>query len=146
MVRTKYLICLLMAILLSGCIGSKKSNIIIEYNRTGGLIGLDDHLSIDNEGNALLKRKNSQATFKLDAETLNHLEDSLNDAAFTTLNKSYSPSLQGNDLIQYSITYNGHTVRMMDTAVPEILQPILESLNQIIENRGKSGLSQSRGK
>lgn len=136
--RMKYLIFLLMVILLSSCIGSKKPGIIIiEYNRTGGLIGLDDHLAIDNEGNAVLKRKNSQATFKLDAETLKNLEASLNEAAFTKLNKSYLPMQQGNDLIQYSITYNGYTVQMVDTAVPETMQPILESLNQIVENRGK---------
>ncbi len=135
--RMKYLICLLLAILLSGCMGSKKSDIILEYNRTGGLIGLDDHLTIDNEGNAVLKRKNSQAAFKLDVETLKHLEASLNNAAFTKLNKSYLTLQQGNDLIQYSITYNGYTVQMVDTAVPEIMQPILESLNQIVQNRGK---------
>ncbi len=76
--RTKYLICLFLAILLSGCMGSRKSGIpFIEYNRTGGLIGFNDQLTIDNEGNAILKRKNSQTTFKLDAETLKHLEASL---------------------------------------------------------------------
>ncbi len=135
--RMKYLICLLMAILLSGCMGSKQPNIMIEYNRTGGLIGLDDHLTIDKEGNAVLKSKNSQAAFILDAETLNVLETSLNKAAFTKLNKSYLPLKPGNDLIQYSLTYNGYTVQMVDTAVPEIMQPILESLNQIVQNRGK---------
>jgi hypothetical protein len=135
--KTKYLIFLVIAIMLSGCIGSKKSDIIIEYNRTGGLIGFNDHLTINNEGNAVLKRKNSQATFKLDAETLKHLETSLNAAAFTKLNKSYKPLQQGNDLIEYTITYNGYTVQMADTAVPEIIQPILESLNQIVENEGK---------
>ena len=137
MTRMKYLICLLIAVLLSGCMGSKKPDIMIEYNRTGGLIGLADHLTIDNEGKAVLNRKNSQATFRLDAETLKHLETSLNDAAFMKLNKSYLPLRQGNDLIQYSITYNGHTVQMVDTAVPEIMQPILEYLNQMVENRGK---------
>jgi hypothetical protein len=135
--KTKYLIFLFIAIMLSGCMGTKKSDIIIVYNHTGGLIGFNDHLTIDHEGNAVLKRKNSQVAFKLNAETLKHLETSLNEAAFTKLNKSYRPLQQGNDLIEYTVTYNGYTVQLTDTAVPEIMQPILESLNQIVENAGK---------
>jgi hypothetical protein len=135
--RAKYLICLFLVILLSGCIASKKPGIAIEYDRTGGLIGFNDHLTIDNEGNAVLIRKNAQTTFKLGAEVLKHLETSLNAAGFTMLNKSYSASQPGNDLIQYSITYNGYTVQMTDTAVPANMQPILDSLNQIVDNSGR---------
>jgi uncharacterized lipoprotein YehR (DUF1307 family) len=135
--KMKYLICMFLAILLAGCIASKKSELFLEYDRTGGLIGLNDHLTIDFEGNAVLKRKNSQTEFKLDIETLKRVGISLNNANFTQLNQSYSPSLQGADLIEYTITYNGHSVQMTDTAVPEIMQPILDSLNQIIDNSGK---------
>jgi hypothetical protein len=135
--RAKYLICLFLVILLSGCMASKKPGIIIEYDRTGGLIGFNDHLTIDNEGNAILMRKNAQTTFKLDAVALKHLETSLNAANFTMLKKSYSPSQPGNDLIQYSITYNGYTVLMKDTAIPASMQPILDSLNQIVDNSSR---------
>jgi hypothetical protein len=134
--RMKYLICLLLLILSIGCTGTKKPDIILEYHRTGGLVGLDDHLTIDREGNAVLKRKNAQAEFALDVKTLNRLETMFNTAAFSRLKKAYLPPQPGADLIEYTITYHGHTVQMMDIAIPEILQPILESLNQIVEKRG----------
>jgi hypothetical protein len=35
------------------------------------------------------------------------------------------------------ITYRGHTVRTMDTAVPEALRPALDLLNQIVASPGK---------
>jgi hypothetical protein len=35
------------------------------------------------------------------------------------------------------ITYRGHTVRTMDTAVPEALRPALDLLNQIVASHGK---------
>jgi hypothetical protein len=135
--KMKYLICLVIAILLTGCWGSKKSDIFLEYNRTGGLIGLEDHLTIGKNGNAVLKRKNSQTVFTLDSETLKRLEILLNDATFTKLKNNYFPLHQGGDLIEYTISYNDHTVQMMDTAIPEIVQPIVESLNQIVENISK---------
>jgi len=37
----------------------------------------------------------------------------------------------------YAITYRGHTVRRMDTAVPEVLQPALDLLNQTVASHGK---------
>lgn len=134
--RMKYLICLVLLILSIGCSGSKKPDIFLEYKRTGGLVGLDDLLTIDRKGNAILKRKNSRAEFALDLKTVNRLETMFNTAAFSNLKSAYLPSQQGADLIGYTITYNGHTVQMMDTAIPEILQPILESLNQIVEKKG----------
>jgi hypothetical protein len=135
--KMKYLICLVIAILFTGCGGSKKSDIFLEYNRTGGLIGLEDHLTIGKNGYAVLKRKNSQTVFTLDSETLKHLEILLNGATFTKLKNNYLPMHQGGDLIEYTISYSDHTVHMMDTAIPEIVQPIVESLNQIVENISK---------
>jgi hypothetical protein len=133
----KFLTNLVIAVLLIGCGGGKKSDTFVEYRRTGGFIGLDDYMTIDQEGNAILKRRNTQTEFKLDGDTMNRLETLLNDAKFTKLKNEYLPSRQGGDLIEYTITYSGHTVRMMDTAVPETIQPVLESLNQIVESEGK---------
>jgi hypothetical protein len=135
--KIKYLICLVLVAVSIGCTESQKPDIILEYNRTGGLVGLDDHLTIDREGNAVLKRKNTRAEFVLDVKTLNRLEILFKDATFTSLKNAYLPSQLGADLIEYTIKYGGHTVQMMDTAIPEVLQPILESLNQIVEKRGK---------
>jgi hypothetical protein len=135
--KLKYLLCLVLVIFVTACAGSNKPDILLEYHRTGGLVSLNDHLTIDREGNAILKRKNVQAEFILDGKTLRRLETLFNNVAFTNLKNAYFPSQPGADLIEYTITYNGYTVQMMDTAIPEILQPILESLNQIVEKKGK---------
>ena len=132
--KIKMITYLVIAVLLVSCGGGKKSEMFVEYHRTGGFVGLDDHLTIDKEGNAILERKDTKTEFKLDSDTISRLETLFNDAEFTKLKKEYLPSRQGGDLIEYKITYSGHTIRMMDTAIPETLQPILESLNQIVEN------------
>ena len=132
--KIKIITYLVIAVLLVACEGGIKAEMFVEYHRNGGFVGLDDYLTIDKEGNAILERKGTKTEFKLDSDTMSRLETLLNDAEFTNLKKEYLPARQGNDLIEYKITYSGHTIRMMDTAIPEILQPILESLNQIIEN------------
>ena len=135
--RMKFLIYMIVPVLLIGCGGCKKADTFVNCRRTGGFLGLDDYMTIDQEGNAILKRRDTQTEFKLDGDTMNRLETSLTDAKFTKLKKDYLPSRQGGDLIEYTITYSGHTVRMMDTTVPETIQPILNLLNQIVENRDK---------
>lgn len=116
------------------CGGCEKTDTLIEYHRTGGFIGLDDSLIIYRDGNVSLQRKANATEFKLDDDTISHLETMLNDSDFTELEKEYLPSRKGGDLIEYKITYNGYTIRMMDTVIPDVLQPILELLNQIVEN------------
>ena len=132
-----YLLVAVLAAILVSCGGGKKPNMFVEYYRIGGFVGFNDYLTIDQEGNATLERKGAKTEFKLGSDTMSRLETLLNDAGFTKLKEEYLPSRQGGDLIEYKITYGGHTIRMMDTAIPEILQPILESLNQIVENSYK---------
>lgn len=71
------------------CGGCKKTNTLIEYHRTGGFIGLDDSLIIYKDGNVSLQSKANAAEFKLDNDTISHLETMLNDSGFTELEKEY---------------------------------------------------------
>ena len=43
------------------------------------------------------------------------------------------PHQGGSDLFQYELTFQGRTVRAVDTAVPDALQPAIELLNQVVE-------------
>src|SRR5512135_1368435 len=128
--KMRFLICLILMVLVTGCAGSKKPDILIDYRRTGGLAGFNDHLTINMDGSAVLQRRNNQVQFTLDQGTLNRLEILFNNASFSKLKKNYSPAQPGADLFEYTLTYRGYTVQMMDTAIPEELQPILQSLNQ----------------
>jgi hypothetical protein len=119
----------------AGCTRAPSSDILIVYERSGGFAGLDDSLSIKRTGEAVLTRNSRRYEVTLDAETLTRLQTMFEDAAFLDLQKEYLPSQQGSDRFEYLITYQGHTVRTMDGAVPQSLQPILEALNQIIEKQ-----------
>ncbi len=37
------------------------------------------------------------------------------------------------DLIEYTLKYDGITIRTMDTAIPQFLQPVLNILNKIVD-------------
>jgi hypothetical protein len=122
---------------LIGCGKASSSERWIEYRRSGGFAGLEDHLVIKKSGEAILTRKSERYEFTLDNATVTHLLIPFEDAEFSQLGKESLPSRQGSDLFEYVVTYEGHTVRTMDGAVPPSLQPILEALNQIVEHQGK---------
>ncbi|MBM4465401.1 MAG: hypothetical protein FJ014_07620 [Chloroflexi bacterium] len=122
---------------LASCTGTSSSGMLVEYRRSGGFAGLDDRVVIQVNGQATLTRKAEHYEFVLDRDTMNQLQALFDDAEFSKLRREYLPPRQGSDLFEYVVTYNGHTVRTMDTAVPEALWPVLELLNQIIESGGK---------
>lgn len=121
---------------LVGCTGVSSSETLIEYRRSGGFTGLDDHLVIKEDGEAILTSKSERSEFTLNSDTINRLQALFEEAEFSRLRKEYLPSRQGSDLYEYVVTYKGHTVRTMDGAVPPSLQPLLEALNQIVESQG----------
>ena len=120
---------------LVNCTTTMPSAILIEYRHSGGFVGLDDHLVIENNGEATLTRKSERYEFTLDSDTIDHLQTLFEEAEFSQLRKEYLPPRQGSDLFDYVVIYKGHTVRTMDGAVPPSLQPILEALNQIVESQ-----------
>lgn len=121
---------------LIGCGKASSSETLIEYRRSGGFAGLEDHLVINKSGEAVLTRKSERHEFTLDNDTVNRLQTLFKDVEFSQLRKEYLPSRQGSDLFEYVVTYEGHTVRTMDGAVPPSLQSVLEALNQLVETQG----------
>lgn len=132
-----FIVIVVLAGWLAGCTGTTSSGILVEYRRSGGFAGLDDRVVIQVNGQATLTRKAEHYEFVLDRDTMNQLQALFDDAEFSKLRREYLPSRQGSDLFEYVVMYKGHTVRTMDTAVPEALWPVLELLNQIIESGGK---------
>lgn len=126
--------CLFLGLSITSCGGDPGTATFLEYQRSGGFLGLEDHLTIVQAGKVILERKGLETEFQLDSEAMSQLETLLSDAQFTELEDEYFPERQGSDLIEYTIRYSGHTVRMMDTAIPETLYPVLESLNRLVEN------------
>jgi hypothetical protein len=122
---------------LVGCGKASSAGMLVEYRRSGGFAGLDDHLVIMEDGESILTRRSERYEFSLDRDTVGGLQSLFEDAAFSQLGRESLPSRQGADLFEYVVTYEGHTVRTMDGAVPPSLQPILDALAQIVEDQGK---------
>lgn len=106
---------------------------MIEYHRTGGFAGRDDHLRIRENGEAILVRGAERVAFTLDDRTLRRLQTLFAEAQFTRLGRVSRPPRAGADRLQDVVTYRGHTVRVVDEAVPPELRPILEALDRIVE-------------
>jgi hypothetical protein len=117
--------------------GSSTGITAVDYRRTGGFIGLDDHLSIDANGQAQLTRRTTRTTFIVPADQFRQLGTTFASANFTSLHAEYIPAPGGADQTVYVVTYNGQMVRTADSAVPAALRPVLDLLNQIIETNGK---------
>jgi len=121
---------------LVGCTKASSSETLIEYRRSGGFAGWDDHLVVEKNGDAILTRKSGRSEFTLNSDTIDRVQILFEEAEFSQLHKEYLPLRQGSDLFEYVVTHEGHTVRTMDGAIPPSLQPILGALNQIVESQG----------
>ena len=113
-------------------------DVLVEYHQSGGFVGLDDRLVIGADRRAVLTRRDGQYEFVLDEEDLNHIIDVLDQADFLAIEGEYLPADTGADLIAYTISYRGHTVRATDTAVPESVQPIIDALYLLVDTEGRS--------
>jgi hypothetical protein len=130
--KVVFLMLIALAAILMGCSANPETT-LLEYQRTGGIAGIDDRLVIDSTGKAALTRKDQEFSFSLSADELKALQNELVAANFGQLADDYTPGQPGADLFDYRLTYDGHTVHMVDTAVPEAMQPILDMLYQLIE-------------
>jgi hypothetical protein len=119
-------------VLLISC-STRSSGAFVEYRRTGGFTNLDDHLVIDPNGNTTITRKTETCAFTLADDEMDQLRNTFDQVKFSELDREYLPESQGADLIEYVITHKEYTVKSKDSAVPDELWPLLESLNQIVE-------------
>jgi hypothetical protein len=109
----------------------------IDYYRSGGFIGANDHLSIDLNGHATLTRRTGNSEFDLTHDQLTGIHAAFQSAGFVALPENAMPAGMPADGFSYTITYQGHTVKTADTAVPQSLDTVLVLLNQIVDSKGK---------
>ncbi len=136
---------LLLALCLGACAGPATqpgTTPLVQYQRTGGIAGFDDHLVIMPDGKAQLTRRGSTTEFTLDAATIAQVRALFEQGSFMALQGEYVPANTCCDLMDYVIHYwvQDQTIKRvhtMDTAVPRDLQPILAALNEIISAHGR---------
>ena len=105
----------------------------IEYTRTGGFAGFNDHLVISSDGTAIVTRWESVRQVQIPELTMRKLTAHLSAADFRSLKDEYPAPQEGADYFTYTLTHDGKTVVTEDTGVPPILVPIINTLNEIIE-------------
>jgi hypothetical protein len=130
--RLLMLMALLLAVMASGCNGTKESEAWLEYQRSGGFAALEDRLTIYENGGAILVSHGQKVEFSLSLSSLDELRRLFEEADFAQLDQEYRPQDSGADLITHEISYQGHRVLAQDGAIPESLGPILEVLQRII--------------
>ena len=110
---------------------------LVQFSRTGGFAGVNDHLTIGPNRQATLTQKSGQSQFEIDQQTYDQLRQQLEQVGFAKLKPDYPAPPGAADVFTYTVTYQGQTVRAQDTAVPASLQPVVSTLNGIVQAHGK---------
>lgn len=136
----------IIAAVLSGCTGTKtlpvrnpeEPALLVDYQRSGGIAGLDDRLVIFDNGITLVSGRTTSRELLLSRADIDRISAVFDAAQFSALEGNYTSGRGGADLMQYSIWYRGRTVNTEDTAVPDALEPVIEELNRVLSSPASS--------
>lgn len=114
--------------------GTYDKGVFVDYKRTGGLAGFDDHLTVYENGAAVVTTKNGGNRYTLSSKELNDLSVLFESSGFNSVNQKDLPmfKVRGNDFFSYVIEYRGHKVEAIEYAFPESLDPVIERLNELV--------------
>jgi hypothetical protein len=132
---------------LTGCLGTRSipepspTNpvLLVDYQRTGGIGGMDDRIVIFDNGAAVIRSHSASREITLNRTSIGEIAGAFDKAQFDRLEGNYTTARDGADLIHYSITYRGKTVITEDTAVPSPLEPVIVELNRILDTGLEAG-------
>jgi hypothetical protein len=135
------------AIVLTGCLGVKTlpvsrpatPTLFVDYQRTGGITGVNDRLVIFDNGVGLVSSRTTSREILLNQSDLEQISAVFNAAQFPLLEGNYTSRRGGADFLQYSISYQGKTVNTEDTAIPPSLEPVIKEMDSILSAGLKSG-------
>ncbi len=131
-------------ILNAGCISERviddkkptAPDLLVEYRRTGGIAGFNDHLVIFSNGQSAYERRDRSGVFSLNGDDLAKLKSSLDAANFSALSPEYPAPSPGADYFSYTITYQGKTVKTETGGVPPPLSPVIGQLDYLLSQYG----------
>ncbi|MFQ5342327.1 MAG: protealysin inhibitor emfourin [Anaerolineae bacterium] len=120
--------------------GAATGDVLVEYRRTGGIAGYDDHLIVRTTGEATLEKKGGvRDIFTVDEDVVARLQQTVEDARIFDLKSEYRPAQVIPDAFTYRIAFQAegrrHTVETTDGAIPDQLVRVIDELNQIIAKR-----------
>jgi hypothetical protein len=139
---TSVFVILVCIILAAGCstppapAGEKPppQNILVEYNRSGGIAGFDDRMVVFEKGDVVYSRRppDKPGAFNLSPDELAELGEILERADFPSLAPDYPAATPGADYFSYEITYKGRTVTTETGGVPPELVPVIMRLDSLL--------------
>jgi hypothetical protein len=114
--------------------GTYNKGILVDYKRTGGFAGFDDHLTIYENGATVITTKNGGNRYTLTSKELNNLTALFESSGFNSVRQQDLPMVKvsGNDFFYYSIDFRGHKLEANEYAFPESLDPVIELLNNLV--------------
>jgi len=105
---------------------------VLEFWRTGGFAGMDDHLEIYPDGGVSLSRKEYTTRFSLSEPELDALAALMEDSGFMACAPHYEAPPGSADLFIYQICWQGKTVVVQDTLIPAGLQEVIDELTSLV--------------
>jgi hypothetical protein len=134
------MVVLLTAVAIAGCLGIKTPSvsrpippaIFVDYQRSGGIAGLDDRLVIFDNGVAVISRKTVSKEIALNKSDLERITGIFNEAQFSMLQGNYTTRHGTADYFRYTISYHSKTVNAEDSAIHPSLQPVIDEMNRIV--------------
>ena len=137
------LIVVVIVLAVCGCLGTKTPvsssqappALLVDYHRSGGFAGVDDHLLLFDNGAGLISTRSVSREFQLNSSELYRLDRIFQEAGFESLQDNYTSAAGGADFMTYRITFGNRTVVTEDTVIPFTLQPVIRELNAIISSR-----------
>jgi hypothetical protein len=137
------LVLILALVTVTACVQSPGKNItpvpgpaiLVDYHRSGGIGGFDDHLVIFENGALVISSKLGSGYDVLNKTELDDLKALFDRSGFLDLMPSYPPVSEGADYFTYQVAYRGKTVSAVDTGVPPRLETIIAALNEIIVSK-----------
>jgi hypothetical protein len=130
------------AIVLTGCLGMKTPpvsrpatpDLFVDYQRTGGIAGMNDRLVIFDNGVTLVSSGTTSREILLNQSDLEHISAVFEAGQFSMLEGNYTARRGWADFLQYSISYRGKTVHTEDSAIPPSLEPVIKEMDRILSN------------
>jgi hypothetical protein len=110
-----------------------------DYQRTGGIAGVNDRLVIFDNGVTLVSNRTTSREILLNQSDLEQISAVFDAAQFPMLEGNYTSRRGGADFLQYSISYRGKTVLTEDTAIPPPLEPVIREMTRVLSNGLSSG-------
>jgi hypothetical protein len=111
---------------------SPPPTVLVDYIRTGGIAGMDDHMVVFSNGQTVFTTRQKSGEFTMSAEDRSWVEKLIRQADFPNLSSSYPAPSQGADYFYYTLTVGDKTVLTETTGIPASLAPLISRLEELL--------------